>query len=490
MTTPTHSDTTELGRETTARPRRRLQVAALIVGIVVVFALHFRPWEIAFLEEWGFAFDWRRFGLAGVIDLMAEWTVSRPLHLVPTLLGLAIGNGAPGAIFFVLAAVAVGQLLLVLWALRPVVPSFWVRGALGLFLALHPVWAAGYLQRFLPAQTAALALVVAMGLLIRWLLHGRRRALVWACVAMLLGLCAYPAPAAVAPLMALAIALGIRNTTNRRRIAAVVAMVATSALMTVYALVISRIVVPDAAYEQSDGTVAIGLRAGVTLVGSTLLSTGMPVVLAIIAVAVLGAVASLTGSTPNAVGWLVSGIALVSPVTAVVFYGNTGWLGDIDRLAYVISLSLFVALCVWAANISGVRVRLEMVIVILVAVASLVGGVRGVLVWQPWVQLQHNLLAELGPVMREADDDEIIAVVDRTGTLGTVGAFPGAYLRVAAAYWNDDATSVWICPQPPDDPTEDVVCGTGESAQNFRLQETVRVPQGEIDIYRVDRVTQ
>lgn len=476
--------TTASGPDAAApRPRRWPQRTALIAGLIIVIALHFRPWEVAFLEEWGFAFDWQRFGLWGVIELMAEWTVSRPLHLVPTLIGLTIGNGAPGAIFIVLAAVAAGQLLLVLWALRPVVSSFWMRWALGMFLALHPVWAGGYLQRFLPAQTAALLLVVSMGLLIRWLLDGRRRSLVWACVVMFLALCVYPGPAAVGPLMALALALGIRSSTNRRKIAAVVAMTGTSALMTLYVLVISRIVVPDSAYEQSVGVMTVGLRDGITMVGTTLLSTGLPAVLSIIAVAVLGAVCSLTGATSNSAGWLISGVALASPLTAVVFYGNTGWLGDIDRLAYVISLTLFVALCVWAANTTGVRVRLEVVTVIVIVTVSVLGGVRGVLTWQPWVQLQHELLSEIGPVMAEAEGDEIVAVVDRTGALGTVGAFPAGFLMVAAIYWNDDGTRTIICPPPPEDPSDEAVCWAGETARDFRFQKTVQVPQGEIDVY-------
>jgi len=476
-----------------ASRRAWLHPIVLIVGTLLVFAAHFRPWEVGYLEEWPLAQNWIAQGGWAVVPSYLEWTLSRPLHLVPSFIGLALGNGAPGAIFFVLGLVAAAQLPVVVWALRPISRSFWLSFAVGLFLALHPLWPGGFLQRFLPAQTAALGLAIALGFLIRWYLSGKVRWIVWTSVSLLLGFAVYPGPATVAPLMALAIALAVK-TSWKRRIVAVVVVTATSAFMTLYSLVISRLIMPSGTSYELDNIATAGvtsIRELVTFVQSTLFSRGELILLGIAVVAVLGAVLALTGAVPHPAGWLITGVALVSPAVSVVFFGHAGWLSDIDRLGYVISLALFVALCVWPLNSEGTRVKMEAVFAVILIAVSFVGAARGIQSWQSDIALQHKLLTALGPVVAEAEGEgEVVVVIDRSGTLGYNGTFPLQYLGPASQVWNDDQTTVWLCFEEPSPlPSGAVLCDPNDTGTDLRLVDTLVLESGAVDFFIGERET-
>ncbi|GAA3205503.1 hypothetical protein [Microbacterium terregens] len=459
---------------------------ALVIGTMLVFAAHFRPWEVAFLEEWPLAADWNGNGGWAFAPNYLEWTLSRPLHLIPSLIGLAVANGAPGGIFLILGLVAAAQVPVIVWALRPVSRSIWLSGSVALFLALHPLWPGGYLQRFLPAQTAVLALALAVGLLIRWLQSGRVRWIIWACVVLLLGFLVYPGPAVAAPLMALAVALVVK-TTWKRRIWAVAAVTTTSAVMTVYSLVITRLISPSGtSYEMGNIEVAgvRSLRELVTYVQATLFSQGELVLLGVLAVGVLGAVLALAGAIPHPAGWLITGIAFLSPVTTIVYFGHTGWLSDIGRLGYVISLGLFVALLVWPIASTGRRIRLEVVLAAALVALSAIGGARGIQYWQPYIETQHRLLDALGPVVREAGEGEVVVVVDHSGTFGLERSFPLQYLASASRVWNDDDTPVWLCFEEPSPvPGGAVLCDPEDTGEDLRLMTTLAQPTGTVNIY-------
>lgn len=465
---------------------RWVHLVVLTVTYLAVFAAHFRPWEVAYLEEWPLARDWTAGGALGFLANYAEWTLSRPLHLLPTMLGLALGGGWPGMIFLVLAVVAVAQLWAMMWALRAVGTSFWVNLAVGLFLALHPLWPGGYLQRFLPAQTAALALAIALGLFVRWLVRGQARWLVWGCVVLLAGLATYPGPAAVAPFAALLLALALRRGW-RRGLAVVGAATLTSATMTFYSLVVTRLISPDApSYELGNiEQAAVGsVRELVSLVATTLFRDGMLVVAAITAIALLGAILALSGSIPHPAGWLMTGGAIVSPAVTVVFFGNAGWLADIDRIGYVVSLALVAVVAIWPLTRTGSRPSLDSLLAAVVIVASLIGGLVGVRHWQPYIAVQHHLLTELGPVVREAGDGEIVTVVDRSGSLGYFPSFPIQYLGPASVVWNHDDTPVWLCFEPPSAvPGGGSVCEPKDTGVDMRLERTVELNGGTADIY-------
>ncbi|GAB3397240.1 hypothetical protein GCM10027515_01250 [Schumannella luteola] len=461
----------------------RIALAALAV---VAFALHFRPWEVAFLEEWPIAELWDKVGLGGTIDNYAQWSLSRPLHLVLTLVGLAIGGGSPAGIFAVMGVVAAATAALTVWALRPLSRSPWVSLAVAAFVALHPLFPGGYLQRFLPAQTAVLTFVVAAGFLIRWLLDGRRRWMAATFAVLIAGLCVYPGTAAAAPLLAVAVALSIPSSW-RRRIVAVVVVVAASALMTVYSLVITKLIAPGGETYEA-GNIAQGGVHGprdfVERIGSTLIGSGLTVVAAVIAVAALGAVLALSGAVPHPVGWLITATALVSPLCTVVFFGNVAWLADIDRIEYATSLGLTAALMLWPIGMSGLRLRPLAVIAAVVILVSVVGGVRGVRHWQPYIALQHQLFQELKPAVEQAHGDEIVVVVDHSGTFGAIYTLPQHYISSASHIMNDDATPVWLCYEKGDPVTGgSTLCATADTGRDPRFVSSYDLPGGEVDIY-------
>ena len=478
---------TSTSPDTPISSRRWIQPTLVVLGALIAFAAHFRPWEVAFLEEWPLADLWIDQGGFVFAANFFEWSISRPLHLVPTGIGLALTGGAPLGIWIVLGAVAAGQFLVVMWALRPIGRSFWVNGAVALFIALHPLWPGGFLQRFLPAQTAALALFVAAGLVIRYLMQGRIRWIIWAAVAVMLGLCVYPGIAVAAPMMALVIALCVK-TTWRRRIVVVVGITVASALILLYSLVIAKMLVPSGggSYEESNfspGTVG-GPRAFLATLGSVLLDRGMFVLAGIFGIVVLGAVLALCRAVPQWAGWLISGSAIVSPLCSLVFYANAGWLNDIERVAYATSLGLGVALLVWAITRTGERVRLEVVIAAALVLVSLLGAVRGINRWQPYIALQHQLMAELAPVVREAEGDEIVVVVDHSGTYGTEYTLPQQYISYASQVMNGDPTQVWLCYLQDDPPLSGaVLCDTDDTGDDLRLVRSFDLPSGTVDIF-------
>ena len=466
--------------------RSWVRIAFVVLGVAVVFMTHFRPWEVAFLEEWPLAELWSdRGGLAFAANYF-EWSLSRPLHLVPTAIGLALTGGAPFGIFLILGLVAVGQFLFVFWALRPVAKSFWATGAVALFIALHPLWSGGFLQRFLPAQTAGLALIIGAGFVIRWLMRGQARWIIAAAVTVFLGLCVYPGAAAAAPLMALVVALAVR-TTWRRRIIAVVVVTGASVLMTVYSLVIARLIIPGgASYEAGNfvsGSIG-GPSEFVTYVGSALLGRGLGILLGVFAVAVLGAVLALTSAIPHWAGWLMTGTAVVSPLCTIVFFGNVAWLQDVERIGYATSLGLGVALLVWPLTSRGRRPRFEVVVASVLVVFALIGAVRGVQHWQPYIALQHQLFDELAPAVHEASGDDFVVVVDHSGTFGAEYTLPQGYISSASHLMNDDNTRVWLCSLEADPPLGGAgVCNPADTGVDMRLVNTFSVPNGEVDIF-------
>ena len=465
------------------------RIGAVALGALLVFAAHFRPWEGGLLEEWALARDWQLNGGWRVLYAYVEWTISRPLHLIPTMLGLAISGGSPAGIFVIMGFVAVAQFAGVLWALRTISRSFWLNIAIGLFIALHPLWPAGLLQRFLPAQTAALALIISLGLMVRWLQRGRARWLIGTFVALILGFAVYPGPAIVAPLAALAVALAV-PATWKRRVAVVATTTATTGLTTLYSIVIVRLVTPAGqnSYELSniETSAVSGLRDLFRFVMGTFINYGAPLLLGILAVIVLGALLSLTGAIPNHAGWLMAGVAIVSPACAVVFFGSTAWLQDIDRVGYTTSLTLAVALMIWPITATGKQKRLEAVLLPAMALVAIAGCLVGIRQWQPYVQTQRLLLTALAPVVEEATDEESVVVVDRSGTFGYLYSFPLQYLQGAAYVADRDLSKVWLC--FPDAgtfplPSGGVVCDPTETGLNLRPAGSLAIGGGAVDFY-------
>lgn len=465
---------------------RWLRIAVLFVGASVAFLTHFRPWEVGFLEEWPLAEYWIQNGPVGFATHYFEWSLSRPLHLVPTAIGLLVSGGAPFGIFLMLGLVAAAQFLFMVWALRPMAPPYWVAVIVALFVALHPLWAGGYLQRFLPAQTAALSIVIALGFVVRWLRSSRSRWIVLAGVTIFLGIAVYPGSAAAGPLMALVVVLAVAATW-RARIIAVAVATAAAALMTAYSFLVARWIDPNAATYES-GNLAAGSIGGprdlVKYVGGILIGPGIWLLIGIIAIAALAAVLALSGAIPHPAGWLMAATALVSPACAVVYFGNVAWLQDVERVAYATSLGLIAAVAVWPLASQPTRVKFQAAMAVVLAAASLIGAWQGIARWQPYIALQHQLFAELAPVVREANGDQIVVVVDHSGTFGTEYTLPQYYISSASHIMNNDDTRVWLCSLPQDPPLAIATpCNPRDTGSDLRLMRTFSVPNGTVDIF-------
>jgi hypothetical protein len=180
-----------LGSARPTSPRPLLWVLASLVTVA-----HFRPREGGLLEEWGLALAWKRAGLAGFLDHL-PLVAGRPLHLVPAYLGLWISDGGVTGMYLVLTATALAQFCVAGWALRPVVGQPILRALVVAAIALHPLWPAGYLLRYLPAQVSVLLFLVWFGFAVRYVGGGGAARPVAGSAALLVGLLTYQALALV-----------------------------------------------------------------------------------------------------------------------------------------------------------------------------------------------------------------------------------------------------------------------------------------------------
>jgi hypothetical protein len=95
--------------------------------------------------------------------------------------------------YLVLTATALAQFCVAGWALRPVVGQPILRALVVAAIALHPLWPAGYLLRYLPAQVSVLLFLVWFGFAVRYV-GGRGAARpVAGSAALLVGLLTYQA---------------------------------------------------------------------------------------------------------------------------------------------------------------------------------------------------------------------------------------------------------------------------------------------------------
>lgn len=385
--------------------------------------------------------------------------------------------------------VSAGQFLALIWAFRSSSASPWISGAVALFAALHPLWPAGYLQRFLPAQTAALALFIALGFTIRYLQQGRRRTLIATAVSLLIGLAVYPGPALVAILMAFVLAILVPSSW-KRKVVVVATSLAVTAAMATYSLLIVRLITPQGArsYEianvESAGVKSI--RELFVYLGGTFVNNGTALVVPVLALAVVSAVLALVGAIPHSAGWLMAGVALVSPIAGAVFFGAVGWLQDIDRIGYTTSLALLVGLAIWPIASLTSAVRLELFASIGLIVVALSGSLLGIARWQVFVDAQHQLLEALAPLVEKTQGENAVVVVDDSGMFGHQYTFPVQYLQGASIVANDDPTLVWLC-FPFDGrypvPSGGITCGPESAGFDLAPAGSLALPSGVVQFY-------
>jgi len=149
-------------------------------------------------------------------------------------------------------------------------------------------------------------------------------------------------------------------------------------------------------------------------------------------------------------------------------------------------VALVAGLLLWPLTSTGARPRVQTVIAIGMLLVTAVGVVRGIQHWQPSMQTQKQLLAELKPIVKKASGDELVVVIDHSGTYGTQFTFPLQYLGSASRVMNQDSTPVWLCfdsSDPYQIPGGGVECDPDDTGTDLRLQTVVHRPGGDVDIY-------
>lgn len=406
---------------------RGLSGSAIALAVLVVFFAHFRPWQGGLLEEWGYEPVWDAFGWAGFTDRLGDW-VGRPLHLLPTFVGLAISDGGFVGLYLVLALVAVGQLVTIGWGLRHVITSPVVRWSAGLLLALHPWWEAGGILRFLPAQVAVLCVAIWFVAAARYLGGGSRWWVAGVVLAPAAGLLCYQAPAGTFLVGAVLLSARILAPLRRR----VVTIAATTGVVGAV-LVWSAIVAPRIApgtYESQFLAAPVGPHHAVRVIARTLLS-GAPLTVAVglavgVAVVVLGLRRVLR---LRDAALLIGGLA-AAPLTALIYSAELGHLLDPERVAgitgttvLVVLLCLLVTLPVatWAARgFAAVAVLI-----------SLVGAVAAYSAWTEYAIAQRDLLDLAAPVRAALSTEDRLVLVDRSGRYGDYYLFLDPYVDFA-----------------------------------------------------------
>ncbi|WP_040338452.1 hypothetical protein [Candidatus Blastococcus massiliensis] len=398
-----------------------------VVGAVLVAALHFRPWQGALLEDWALAWAWQVEGLGGFADRFSA-NLGRPLHVVPHYTGMVAADGAMAGPYGVLALVAVAQFLLAMWALRPLVSSWWVRWVLGLAVALHPWWVAGDVLRFMPSQVAILGVVVWLGAALRYLHAGDRRWLVLVVVAPALGMLTYQAPAGT--LVLASVALAVTAAAGRRGVALVVVTTATVGAVMSWSVVIAPRLSADT-YES--GFLSQGLGDPGQLLRAllrTLVLHGKAVLLLLVVVVVAVIALGLSGRLARWQVWSLLALALASPLAGLAYASTVLHLNDIERIAAPVGLTLWVIACVLADELPD-DTRVGRGILVGTVVATAVGAVAGYVQWTNYSSAQQELIAVVGEAREELPDDATLVVEDVSGRYGDVYLLLPPHLDVA-----------------------------------------------------------
>lgn len=411
-----------------ARLTRPAWWAALASALAVLFA-HFRPWQGGLLEEWGIVQAWQAHGFAAYLEPASlAYTLGRPLHLLPAYLALEVSGGSFVGLYGALAAAGVAQLLLTYWGLAPTGASAWLRWALGLAVAMHPWWSAGYALRYLPAQIAITLCVLWLGATLRWLHRGQRRWLAAGFGALLAAFLIYQAPA-FGVLLGMAALVVLSGTPARRLMAACGATLGAVAVSGVWAVFVApRLAVT---YERTivDGGDITPLAAARAVLRTTvLLAPGVLAfgVLTAIVVIALGFRQALSATR----AWLLLAMVGAAPAAALIFYPGGFHLNSPEHISLTVGLALWLLLCTLSTAVSGAR-PLRLGLVVLLTASALAAGVYGYAHWGAYASAQQSLLDDASRMRTEVAPDEVLVASDRSGYFGSLYLFLPPHLDVA-----------------------------------------------------------
>jgi len=410
-------------------------------ALLLVAALHFRPWQQGLLEDWGLELAWQQEGFSGYFSRL-PLTMGRPLHLLPHFVGLALSNGGFVGTYAVLTAVALGQLVCAAWALTPVVPSRAMRWVIALAIAAHPWWAAGDILRFMPAQVAVLGVVVWAGAALRFL-EGRRAAwLLLALVAPLAGLLAYQGP-----LVALLIGAFVLSATGHASIRRRLATLGGAVLVAVAVVVWSVVIAPRISPESYEAQLIGGLpnpRASLLAIARTMLHHTPALLVALVLLGITVVDLGFSGRVVRRDAWVLLLGTVSTPLAAVAYATTPLHLHDPERVALPVGVAAWLVLCAAApalARTSGLR----RVVVGALLLGSVAGGVAGYRTWTTFAEEQQELIHKLEPLRAATPPGSTFIVADESGRWGDVYLFLPPYLAFAMQAEQGAGPNVELC---------------------------------------------
>ena len=396
----------------------RLRRVLVVLAALAVAGLHFRPWQGAMLEDWNLAANWEAGGLSSLYPSLRT-TLGRPFHLLPHYLGMVLSDGGVAGPFAVLAAVAVAQFLVAMWALRPLVSTWWTRWAFGLLIALHPWWVAGDILRFMPAQVSVLGVVVWLGASVRYLRTGRGIWLVPAAVAVVVGLLTYQGPAAALLMASVALALAVSAAVPRRGATLVLVTTAAVGAVMIWSIVIAPRLVPDSyEYQLMSGGLTDPV-ASVRAIVRTLLLHGHGVLVLMGAVAVAVIALGLHARLRPWQVWALLALVAAAPLAAIAYASNTFHLNDAERVGLPVGVLLWVVACSVADRLPARRATARGLLAV-VLLATVLGAAAGYVRWAGYSSAQEELITAVAAVREDVPDDATVIVEDVTGRYGDV----------------------------------------------------------------------
>jgi hypothetical protein len=422
-----------------------------VLAAAVVFFAHCRLWEVGLLEEWGFVDAWNRHGWA----VLSSVELGRPLQNLVVDLGVSTGLGVAG-VQIVLGLTTVGQFLVVLrFGGGSDTRRRWLALLVAFLVAMHPLWPAGFILRFLAAQFAILATLGALSLLLRYLRGGRAWVLIPSAVLTITALMTYQAPAVVLPLIALALGVMMPSVAMRRRVLAPVVTAAAVIASALWSTVVAAKLAPTGAtYESTllgNGGSVPGLQRITAILHTiahiplTLATRATATVVVMIVLIILLIVLRRPVGMPPRATWTLVVLTLLAPATSIPYAANAIQIGDPERVAGPAALTLGLVLVLWTVLSPPEAVPIQTGVVGGFVVGTVVATAISLTYYGRFAAIQRSMLDLIRPAVVEATGPQRVLIEDGSGVLGDVYTGYEADLSASSHVFNADPTNVVMC---------------------------------------------
>jgi hypothetical protein len=434
--------TTDIVSATTEDQSARLALARSVLKKLMhpaiacaVFFAHVSLLNVEFLEEIGLARAWQQEGIGGFSTRLGL-VAARPLLLLPSYAGMALSNGGVRGMYVVMGLIVAGQYLATVWATRPVIRSRSIQAAMGVCVALHPLWPAGWTLRFLAYQVSVLAVVVWAGCLLRFIRdQAGAGVLILGCAALSLGLL-HVQSLMLVPIVALA-AFGCHEfaaespdlTVRRWTIAFGATLVTVVANLTYSTVIAPRLSSTSYESEVSNYSIAGISTASRQLFRTTVANAPFLLTYLLVLAASCCLFVMVAGRRRKLFAAAAALVAAAIPLVAIVYSGSAGHTRDPDRVLAPTSVA---AVVVGWSVVSRLRLPRVRATVMLVAVAASIGLAATTLTgWLDRGNHDRRLLDEVSSTVSDAPLGTRFVLVDHSGDFGDVYTFLPPHLQLA-----------------------------------------------------------